>query len=245
MQEQNYIQLQPASTVNAAKQSRLKLVFIIVSIVIIILAIIATCIVIFKENNTIFVTNHGWTITRDERSNENIITLALEVENTSKNKYASDITVAAEVYDNGKEVASIVDACYIEYLAPNDKAYCASNIIQESDYNITDMAFTINGKTLKYSNYNANEQTNSNSFEVTDIDDEDKENISCTIRNNSSVTVNNPIATIVFYKDGKIIGGASGEIEEETLPSKGETSIQFYGNRIQEYDEYKIGVTGI
>ena len=79
MQEQNYIQLQPASTVNAAKQSRLKLVFIIVSIVIIILAIIAACIVIFKENNTIFVTNHGWTITRDERSTENIITLAIEV----------------------------------------------------------------------------------------------------------------------------------------------------------------------
>ena len=107
------------------------------------------------------------------------------------------------------------------------------------------MAFTINGKTLKYSNYNANEQTNSNSFEVADIDDKDKENISCTIRNNSSVAVNNPIATIVFYKDGKIIGGASGEIEEETLPANGETSIQFYGNRIQEYDEYKIGVTGI
>ena len=49
----------------------------------------------------------------------------------------------------------------------------------------------------------------------------------------------------ILYKDGKIIGGASGEIEEETLPSKGETSIQFYGNRIQEYDEYKISVTGI
>ena len=245
MQDQDYIQLEPTSTVNAAKQSRLKLVFIIVSIVIIVLAIIATCILIFKEKNTIFVINQGWSITRDERSNENIINLALEVENTSKSKYASDITIAAEVYDNGKEVTTITDACYIEYLAPNDKAYCASNIIQEGDYNIADMAFTINGKTLKYSNYNTNEQTNSNSFEVADIDDKDKENISCTIRNNSSVAVNNPIATIVFYKDGKIIGGASGEIEEETLPSKGETSIQFYGNRIQEYDEYKISVTGI
>ena len=245
MQNQTFTQFQTVAIEEKSHKSKLKIVFILIAVAIAVLAVAAACILLFKQKNSITILDSGWQIVEDKRSDENIIALAVQVENTSKDKYASNIEIAAEVYDNGKEVASIIDACIIEYLAPNDKAYCASNVIQESNYNITDIAFTINGKNIKYENYNTNEHTNSKSFEVSNINVDDTENILCTIQNNSGLAVKNPKATIVFYKGGKIIGGASGELEQEELPANTSTDIQFYGNLIKEYDEYKISVTGI
>ena len=233
-------------TSQAKRSKRLPIIIIVTAIVII--AIIAIIIIaqIIKQQNTISIDESGWQELGKNIEGDAYFTFAAQLKNTSKDRIAKNVVVNAEVIDsNNKNVATIDDICIIDYLAPEDINYCTGSVIKDGDYSISKINFKINNSAISYEPSIEGATVLGKDYEISEIEEnkEDAE-ISCSIKNNAKSTITNPYATVVFYKNGKLIGGTKSDPEWESLAAGEDGYLQFTGLSGIEYDEYKISVTG-
>lgn len=228
------------------RSNRLPIIIIVTAIAIIAIIAIIIIVQIIKQQNTISIGESGWQELGKNIEGDTYFTFAAQLKNTSKDRVAKNVVVNAEVIDsNNKNVATIDGICVINYLAPEDMNYCAGSVIKDSDYSISKINFKINSSAISYEPSIEGETVLGKDYNISEIEEnkEDAE-ISCTIKNNAKSTITNPYATVVFYKNGKLIGGTSSAPEWESLAAGEDGYLQFTGLSGIEYDEYKISVTG-